>query len=67
MKKSLMIGVLLMILSGAVCVVCLLLPAMNSHVSFEEAMMVFIPSAVLFIVAVLLTIVSALKAKKTSV
>lgn len=65
--KGLIAGIILMVLSGIVCVVCLLLPKMtNGRASFEECMMVFIPSAVLFVVAALLTIVSFLKAKKTA-
>ncbi len=67
MKKGLSIGIILMILSGIVCVVCLMLPAMtNGRASFEECMMVFIPSAVLFAVAAVLTVVSFLKVKKTA-
>lgn len=66
MKKGLIAGIMLMILSAIVCVVCLLLPSMNSHASFEEAMSVFIPSAILFAFAALLTIVSALKARKNA-
>ena len=65
--KGLTIGIVLMILSGIVCVVCLMLPKMtNGHASFEECMLVFIPSAILFAVAALLTVVSALKAKKNA-
>jgi hypothetical protein len=65
MKKSSIIGVLLMVLSGVVCVVCVLLPTLtNGHASFEECMAVFIPSAILFAVAALLTVVSVLRAKK---
>ena len=66
---GLIIGIVLMILSGIGVVVCLLLPSMNSHVSFEESMMVFIPTAVLFVVALLGTVVSAIfffKKRKTA-
>lgn len=63
-KGALMVGILLMILSGIVVLVCLLLPSMNSHVSFEESMMVAVPTAVLFVVATLPTIFSALKGRK---
>lgn len=66
--KNLTIGIALMILSGVVCVVCLMLPSMTSgRASFEECMLVFIPSAILFAVATLLTVFSALKAKKNAV
>jgi hypothetical protein len=52
MKKGLIAGIVLMILSGLVCVGCLLAPSMtNGRASFEESMMVFIPTAVLFAVA----------------
>ena len=37
---SLMIGILLMILAVAGCIVCLLLPSLtNNRVSFDEAML----------------------------
>lgn len=65
MKKGLIVGIVLMILSGLVCIGCLLAPSLtNGHASFEESMMVFIPTAVLFVVAALLTIVSVVKGKK---
>jgi hypothetical protein len=65
MKKGLIVGIMLMILSGIVCVVCLMLPSMTKGgASFEECMMVFIPSAILFAVAALLTIVSAVRSAK---
>lgn len=63
-KGGLTIGILLMVLSGIVILVCLLLPSMNSHISFEESMMVAVPTAVLFVMATLLTIFSALKGRK---
>lgn len=67
MKKGSTVGVVLMILSGLVCAVCLMLPSLtNGHASFEECMAVFIPSAVLFAVAGVLTVVSVLKAKKSA-
>lgn len=67
MKKSLIVGISLMILSGLVCVGCLLAPGLTSgRASFEEAMMIFIPSAILFVVALALTVVAALKSRKTS-
>jgi uncharacterized membrane protein len=68
---SLIVGILLMILAGIGFVVSLLLPAMtDNHVSFEESMYVLIPSAIVFIFAFLLTVISAffvLKRKKTVV
>ena len=67
MKKSLIVGIALMIVSAMVCVGCLLAPGLtNGHASFEEAMMVFIPSAILFVVALLLTIAAA-RTKKNSI
>ena len=67
---SLIIGIALMILSGVGIVICLLAPAMTSgRASFEESMMVAIPLAGLFFVALAGTIVSAifvLKARKTA-
>jgi hypothetical protein len=63
--KGLIVGIVLMMLSGIVCVVCLMLPSMtNGRASFEECMLVFIPSAVLFVTAALLTIVSAVRSAK---
>jgi hypothetical protein len=67
MKKGSMVGAVLMVLSGLVCFICLLLPSLtNGHASFEECMAVFIPSAILFAVAALLTVVSVLRAKKVA-
>ena len=66
---SLIIGILGMVLAGIAFIVCLLLPAMtNNHVSRNESMMGIIPSVVVFFLALVLTIVSAifvLKAKKS--
>lgn len=66
---SLIIGILLMILSGIGFIVSLLLPAMtNNHVSRGESMIGLIPSAIIFFLAFILTVVSAifvLKGKKT--
>ncbi|HZH30083.1 MAG TPA: hypothetical protein VEY11_04925 [Pyrinomonadaceae bacterium] len=64
--RSLEVGITLMLLSGVVILICLLLPSMNSHVSFEEAMMVLIPTAGLFLLASLLTCVSAIKGRKSA-
>lgn len=58
---SLIIGIVLMVLSGVALVVCLLLPAMTSNrVSFEESMLGLIPSVVVFLLAFVLTAVSAI-------
>jgi len=58
---SLIVGILLMILSGIVFIVCLLLPSMtNNRVNFEEALLGLIPSAIVFFLAFVLTVVSAI-------
>jgi uncharacterized membrane protein len=65
---GLIIGILLMVLSGIAFIVCLLLPSMtNNRVNFEEALLGLIPSAIIFFLALVLTIISAVfffKAKK---
>ncbi len=66
---GLMIGIVFMVLSGLGILICLILPGMNSHVSFQESMMVAIPLAGLFFVALVGTIISAvfvLKARKNA-
>lgn len=67
---SLIIGILLMVLAGIAFIVCLLLPAMtNNRVNFQEAMLGLIPAVIVFFLALVITIVSAvfvLKAKKTA-
>lgn len=67
---SLIIGILLMILAGIAFVVFLLLPSMtNNRVNFEEALLGLIPAAIVFFLALVLTIVSAIfvfKAKKNA-
>jgi uncharacterized membrane protein len=67
---SLMIGIVLMVLSGIAFVVCLLLPAMTSNrVSFEEAMLGLIPSVAVFLLAFVLTVIAAIfwfKGKRTA-
>jgi uncharacterized membrane protein len=67
---SLIVGILLMVLAGITFVVCLLLPAMtDKRVSFEESMLGLIPAAIVFFLALVLTVVSAIfffKAKKTA-
>ena len=66
---GLVIGILLMVLAGIAFIVCLMLPAMtNNRVNFEEALLGLIPAAIIFFLALVLTIVSAifvLKARKT--
>ncbi len=58
---SLIVGILLMILSGIVFIVCLLLPSMtNNRVNFEEALLGLIPSAIVFFLAFVLTVVAAI-------
>jgi len=68
---SLIVGILLMILAGIGFVVSLLLPSItDNHVSFAESMFGLIPSAIVFILAFLLTLISAFfvfKRKKTVV
>ena len=65
---SLIIGIVLMLLSGIAFIVCLLLPAItNNHVSRGESMLGLIPAVIVFLLAFVMTIVSAifvLKAKK---
>jgi uncharacterized membrane protein len=57
---SLIVGILLMILAGIGFVVSLLLPTItDNHVSFEESMFGLIPSAIVFVLAFLLTLISA--------
>jgi hypothetical protein len=67
---SLIVGILLMVLAGITFVVCLLLPAMtDNRVSFEESMLGLIPAAIVFFLALVLTVVSAIfffKGKKTA-
>jgi uncharacterized membrane protein len=58
---SLVIGIVLMILAGIAFVVCLALPAMtDNRVSFEESILGLIPSAIVFFLAFVLTVVSAI-------
>ncbi|MGC2237247.1 MAG: hypothetical protein WA584_13880 [Pyrinomonadaceae bacterium] len=65
---GLIIGILLIVLAGIGCVVCLLLPSMtNNHVSFDEAALGLIPAVLLLLLGFVLAIVSAIfifKAKK---
>jgi len=58
---GLIVGILLLALSGIGFIVCLLLPSMTSgRVSFEESMLGLIPSVIVFLFALLLTVVSAI-------
>ena len=58
---GLIIGILLMILAGIVFIVCLLLPLMtNNRVNFEEALLGLIPSAIVFFLAFVLTVIAAI-------
>lgn len=67
---SLIIGIALMVLSGAGILICLFLVATtNGRVSLEESLLVAIPLAFLFFVALVGTIISAIlffKAKKNT-
>jgi hypothetical protein len=67
---GLVIGILLMILAGIAFLVCLILPSMtNNRVNFEEALLGLIPAALIFFLALVMTIISAifvLKAKKNA-
>jgi hypothetical protein len=57
---GLIIGVLLLFLSLVGMVVCFMLPSLtNNRINFEEAALGLIPVALLFIVGLLITIVSA--------
>lgn len=66
---SLIVGILLMVLAGITFIVCLLLPSMtNNRINFQEAMLGLVPAALIFLLALVLTIVSAIfviKARKT--
>ena len=58
---SLIIGIILMILSGIGIVICLVLVSTtNGRVSLEESLMVAIPLTVLFLIALAGTFVSAI-------
>lgn len=67
---GLIVGIVLMVLSGIGFIICLILPGMNSHVSIQESMMVAIPLAILCFLSFVLTVVSAIfviKARKKQV
>ena len=67
---SLIVGIILMVLSGIGIVICLVLVSTtNGRVSLEESLLVAIPLAILFFAALVLTIVSVifvLKARKAA-
>jgi hypothetical protein len=67
---GLIIGILLMVLSSIVLLVCLALPsATNNRVNFEEALLGIIPSVLVFFLALVVTVLSALmliKGKKNN-
>ncbi len=57
-KVGLALGLLLMVLSGIVFVVCLALPSMtDNRVSFEEALLGIIPALAVFLLALVVTVV----------
>ncbi len=58
---GLIIGILLMVLAGITFIVCLALPSMtNNRVDFGEALLGLIPAAIVFFLAFVLTVVSAI-------
>jgi len=67
---GLILGILLMILSGIGLIVCLALPSMtDGRVSFEEAMLGLIPAVLFFGLGFIVTVVAAIfffKGKKTA-
>jgi hypothetical protein len=69
-KAGLIIGILLLVLSVIGGVICLLLPSLtNNRINFNEAILGFIPAAIIFIFGLIVTVISALlmlKSKKTN-
>lgn len=67
---GLIIGILLMLLSFAVFVICLMLPSMtNNRVNREESLVGLIPSVIVGFLALVITVISAvsiMKNKKTA-
>lgn len=67
---GLAIGILLMLLSFIVFVICLMLPSMtNNRVNFKESLVGLIPSIIVGFLAFIVTIISAiavLKSKKAN-
>ena len=65
---GLIIGIVLMLLSGLVFLICLALPSITRKIDFEESLVGLIPSALLFMLALAVTVISGifvLKGKKT--
>lgn len=56
---GLVIGIVIMLLSGIVFLICLALPAMSRKVDFEESLIGLIPSAFFFVIGLGITIISA--------
>ena len=60
-RAGLIIGIILMVLAGITFIVCLALPSMtNNRVDFGEALLGLIPAAIVFFLAFVLTVVSAI-------
>ena len=69
-KAALVIGILIMVLSGIGTIVCLLLPSItNNRVNFEEAALGLIATVPLFLLGLVITIIGAflvIKARKNA-
>lgn len=65
---GLIIGIVLMILSFIVFVICLMLPSMtHNRINFEESLIGLIPSVIIGFLAFIITVISAIaliKSKK---
>ena len=58
---GLVIGIILMLLSAIVLVICLMLPSMtNNRINFGEALIGLIPSAIICFLAFILTVIMAI-------
>lgn len=58
---GLVIGILLMLLSFVVFVICLMLPSLtNNRINFKESMVGLIPSAIIGFLAFILSVISAI-------
>jgi hypothetical protein len=57
---GLITGIVLMLLSGFVFLICLALPSMTRKIDFEESLAGLIPSALLFMLALALTAISGI-------
>lgn len=62
---SLIIGILLMILSGIGFIICLILPGITRNVSVQEAMLVAIPLGILCFLSFVMAIISGIFVLKT--